>query len=109
MHGIDITLHVKRQTGTDDFGAPIYEESTEVISNVLVGEPQGEEIVNDMQLHGKRLAYTLAIPKGDRHDWHDVTVEFFGEKFRSYGDVTQGIDHLIPLAWNNKVKVERIE
>lgn len=109
MHGIDITLHVKRQTGTDDFGAPIYEESTEIISNVLVGEPQGEEIVNDIQLHGKRLAYTLAIPKGDNHDWHDVTVEFFGEKFRSYGDVTQGIDHLIPLTWNKKVKVERIE
>lgn len=109
MRGVDIILHTKTKTGEDDFGAPIYTETLETVSNVLIGEPQGDEIINDMQLHGKRLAYTLAIPKGDEHDWHNVTVEFFGESFRSYGDVTQGIESLIPLSWNKKVKVERIE
>ena len=109
MHGIDVVLWTKVQTGTDDFGAPVYTKERETVSNVLIGEPQGEEIINEMQLYGKRLAYTLAIPKGDVHDWHDVIVEFFGGKFHSYGDVTQGIDHLIPLSWNKKVKVERIE
>lgn len=109
MHGIDVILWTKTQTGTDDFGAPVYSEESETVSNILIGEPQDGEIINDMQLHGKRLAYTLAIPKGDAHDWHNVEVEFFNERFRTYGDVTQGIDHLIPLSWNKKVKVERIE
>ena len=39
--------------------------------------------------------------------WHDVTVEFFGQRFRTYGDVTEGIEAMIPLQWNKKVKVER--
>ena len=66
-----------------------------------------EDIVNDLQLYGRRLAYTLALPKGDANDWHNVTVEFFGQKFRTYGDVVQGIENLIPLCWNKKVKVEK--
>ena len=58
-------------------------------------------------MHGKRLAYVLGIPKGDSNTWTDTEVEFFGEKFKTYGEPTQGIDHLIPLSWNKKVKVER--
>lgn len=107
IRGIDILLYAKTQTGTDTFGAPVYDEIPVTVHNVLVGEPASEDLVNELQLYGRRLAYTLALPKGDTHDWHDVTVEFFGQKFRTYGDVTQGIDAMIPLAWNKKVKVER--
>ena len=109
IRGITILLYEKRQTGTDAFHAPIYEETPVEVPNVLVGEPSAEDIVNEMQLYGKRIAYTLAIPKGDTHDWNDVTVEFFGQKWRTYGGVTQGIENLIPLCWNRKVKVERYE
>ncbi len=107
IHGITVRLYVKTQTGTDDFGAPVFDETPKEVCNVLVGEPTSEDIVSSLQLYGKRIAYTLAIPKGDEHDWEDVTVEFFGQKFRTYGGVTQGIDTLIPLCWNKKVKVER--
>lgn len=107
MKGITITLYEKTQTGTDDFNAPIFTETATTVDNVLIGEPSTDDIVNDVQLYGKRLAYTLAIPKGDTHEWRDRTVEFFGERFRTYGEPTQGIDHLIPLSWNKKVKVER--
>lgn len=107
IRGITILLYEKQQTGTDAFHAPIYEETPVEVPNVLVGEPSAEDIVNEMQLYGKRIAYTLAIPKGDTHDWNDVTVEFFGQKWRTYGGVTQGIETMIPLSWNKKVKVER--
>ncbi len=109
MRGIPVVLHIKTQTGTDSFGTPIYEETTETVENVLIGEPQGDQIVNELQLYGRRLAYTLGIPKGDEHVWNDAEVEFFGERFRAYGDVTQGIEELVPLSWNKKVKVERYE
>lgn len=109
MRGITITLHNKVQTGTDEFNAPIYSDQNVSVDNVLVGEPSGDEIVQDLNLYGKRLAFVLAIPKGDTHDWTDVEVSFFGQKFRTYGEPTQGMDHLIPLSWNKKVKVERYE
>lgn len=107
MKGITITLYDKAKVGEDDFHAPIYEETAIPVENVLIGEPSTDQITEDMNLYGKRLAYTLAIPKGDAHDWKDKKVEFFGEVFRTYGEPTQGIEHLIPLSWNKKVKVER--
>lgn len=109
MTGIDIILYDKVQTGVDPFGREVYEDVAETVSNVLIGEPTTEDIVNELNLTGKRLAYTLAIPKGDAHVWTDRKVEFFGEAFHTFGEPTQGIDHLIPLCWNKKVKVERYE
>lgn len=107
MRGISITLYTTTQTGTDEFNRPIYAETPVTVENVLIGEPSTDDIANELNLTGKRLAYTLAIPKGDAHDWTDKTVEFFGERFKTIGEPTQGIDHLIPLSWNKKVKVER--
>lgn len=109
IHGITVRLYEKTQAGTDDFNAPIYAETPVDVPGVLVGEPTTEDIVNDLQLYGKHIAYTLGIPKGDAHNWENVTVEFFGQKFRTYGGVTQGIEDLIPLAWNKKVRVERYD
>ena len=109
LHGITITLYNRVQTGTDAFNRPIYEDVQATVDNVLIGEPNTEDIVNEMNLSGKRLAYTLAIPKGDNHEWKDAVVEFFGERFRTFGAPTQGIEDMIPLQWNKKVKVERYE
>lgn len=109
MHGISIILYEKMEAGTDPFGKPIYTEAPLVVENVLIGEPSSEDIVDALNLYGKRVAYTLGIPKGDMHTWEDSTVEFFGQRFRTIGFPTQGIEELIPLAWNKKVKVERYE
>lgn len=109
LQGITITLYNRVQTGTDAFNRPIYEDVQTTVDNVLIGEPNTEDIVNEMNLSGKRLAYTLAIPKGDNHEWKDAVVEFFGERFRTFGAPTQGIEDMIPLQWNKKVKVERYE
>ena len=107
MRGVSIILYERTQAGVDSFNRPIYTEKATTVDNVLIGEPSTEDVTTELNLSGKRLAYTLAIPKGDTHVWTDVTVEFWGEKFRTIGEPTQGIDHLIPLKWNKKVKVER--
>lgn len=107
MRGISITLYTTTQTSTDEFNRPVFAETPVTVENVLIGEPSTDDIVAEINMTGKRLAYTLAIPKGDTNDWTDKTVEFFGEKFKTIGEPTQGIDHLIPLSWNKKVKVER--
>ena len=107
LRGIDVILYERHKTGEDAFHAPLYEETPVTVRNVLVGEPDAAAVVSELQLTGRRLAYVLALPKGDEHDWHNVTVEFWGQKFRTYGDVTEGIEAMIPLRWNRKVKVER--
>lgn len=107
MRGVTVILHTKVQTGVDPFGAPVYDSQDISVDNVLIGEPSADQITEELNLHGKRLAYVLAIPKKDTNDWVNVEVSFFGERFKTYGEPTQGIDHLIPLSWNKKVKVER--
>ena len=109
LRGISIILYTKNKVGEDEFGAPVYEELPEVVNDVLVGEPEGSDVTDTLNLTGKRLAYTLAIPKGDTHEWRDRKVEFFGRKFRTFGEPVEGIEGMIPLRWNKKVKVELYE
>ena len=107
IHGITVTLYDKVKTGTDGFGRPVYGEIPVSVENVLVGEPSSQEVVDTLNLTGKRLAYTLGIPKGDAHTWTDRKISFFGEDFRAIAAPVQGIEDMIPLEWNKKVQVER--
>lgn len=107
IKGVTVKLIIPIQKDTDSFNAPIFDDVPEYVDNVLIGEPTSEEVINEMNLSGKRIAYTLAIPKGDDHVWEDAIVEFYGMKFRTIGAPMQGIDENIPLSWNKKVKVER--
>ena len=109
LHGVTITLYEKVQTGVDEFNRPTYTETAVPVNNVLIGEPSSQDIIDTLNLSGKKLAYTLAIPKGDTNDWTNRTVMFWGERFRTIGNPTQGIEGMIPLEWNKKVKVERYE
>ena len=109
IKGVPVTLYEKTLTGYDAANRPVYTEAPVTVDNVLIGEPSTEDITNEYNLSGKRVAYVLGIPKGDTHEWADHTVEFFGQLFRTVGVPTQGIDELIPLDWNKKVKVEAYE
>lgn len=109
IQGIDVILTEMSQNGSDPFGRPIYEETEVTVSNVLVAPASTEEVVNELNISGKHIVYTLAIPKGDTHNWEDTIVSFFGKKFKTVGIPTEGIEDLIPLRWNKKVKVELYE
>lgn len=106
MRGVTIQLLQTTETGTDAFNHPIYTEEWIDVDNVLIGEPLSADVLDTYNLTGKRLAYVLAIPKGDTHRWNDTQVQFWGQKFKTIGYPTQGIDSLIPLDWNMKVRVE---
>lgn len=111
IQGVTITLLVKTPAGVDGFNNPVYAESQEAVDNVLVGQPSTDEITNTLSLYGKRVAYTLGIPKDDTHDWVDVRVilpEPFAGTYRTIGYPVAGIPaNMPPLAWNKKVLVER--
>lgn len=102
-----VRLHVKTKTGVDGMNNPVYDDSTVEVSGVLIGQPTTEEVTSSIALYGKRLSFVLALPKGDTHDWTDTEVEFWGRKFRTYGDVIEGIEENVPTPWHRKVMVER--
>ena len=107
IKGITVTLINKAETGKDPFGKPIYGDVEVLVDNVLVSPTSSDDVVNQLNLTGKKAVYTLAIPKGDTHIWEDQEVRFFNDRWRVFGIPLQGIDHLIPLDWNKKVMVEQ--
>lgn len=107
IKGISVILLEKVQTGVDSFGAPVYEEQKVTVDNVLVAPASTDDIVNSQDLFGKKAVYTLAIPKGDTHNWIDTKVKFFNQEWKTFGFPLEGIEENIPLDWNKKVTVER--
>lgn len=109
MKGYDVILIKKTQTGTDPFGNPIYTETQETVKDCLIGQPSSDDVTSSVELYGKKVAYTIGIPKGDTHDWSDAEVVFFGKRFKTIGFPQEGIIENIPLRWSKNVKVELYE
>jgi len=105
--GRTVTLLAKTQTGVDAFNRPIYEETPTPVDNVLIAPLSDQEVLETLNLTGRKAVYQLALPKGDAHDWENQRVQFFGETWQVIGIPTEGQSELIPLFWNKKVKVER--
>lgn len=106
IKGISIVLYERVEISRDPFNAPVYEEIPITVNDVLVAPMSDEEIVNTLNLTGRKAKYQLAIPKGDEHDWANKRVRFFGEDWRVIGHGVQGIEANIPLRWNRKIQVE---
>lgn len=109
MTGITVTLYEKTPAGVDALNDPVYTLTPVDVDNVLVGQPETDDITDSISLYGKRIAYWLGLPKGDSHNWTDTKVEIWGKSFRTFGDVVQGIEANVPTAWHKKVRVERCE
>lgn len=109
LKGITVTLLGETVKGKDPFGKEIIEESEINIENVLVVPATTDDIKNQLNIDGKKIEYTLAIPKNDTNDWTDKKVIFFGQTWHTVGIPLEGISDLIPLEWNRKVTVERYE
>lgn len=107
--GTTVILHSVTQTGLDPFGDPLYSEAEIPVDNVLIAPATNQEIVDTVNLYGKKAVYTLAIPKGDTNEWEDRKVTFFGEDWRVFGIPQEGIEENIPLEWHKKITVERYE
>ena len=71
IKGITVTLYEETQSGTDAFNRPIYTERAVKVNNVLVSPSSTSETLDTVNLTGKKAVYTLAIPKGDTHNWKD--------------------------------------
>lgn len=108
IRGIPIILYEQVETGKDAFNRTTYEEQAVRIENVIIEPISATELVDVLNLTGRRAVYRLCLPKCDAHDWTNKVVEFYGQKWRTFGDVQEWITEMVPLSWNRKVMVERI-
>ncbi|MBR2591896.1 MAG: hypothetical protein IKD62_02900 [Oscillospiraceae bacterium] len=108
IHGIQIILFDHVETGTDTLGRPIFEEIRIPVDNVIPEPMSDQEIADSMDLTGRKATYRLCLPKGDTHDWIDRDVEFFGKRWHTVGEPLEWVEDMVPLEWNKKVRVERI-
>lgn len=76
LKGVTVTLIDKVEAGKDPFGKPIYKDQPIEIENVLIAPTSSDDIIDQLTLTGKKAVYTLAIPKGDSHDWTNKEVQF---------------------------------
>ena len=111
MKGMTINLVVKTETGTDEFGAPIYTEELVPVDDCLVGQPTSDDMANALSLYGKKIEFTIGIPKGDTHDWTNKKVlwtDAYGvtHTVQTFGFPITGIEENIPkqLPWHMKVR-----
>ena len=88
IKGIPVKLYERTASGTDTFGHPIYTETPVTVEDVLVAPASTTEVLDMLNITGKKAVYNIAIPKGDTHDW-------------------QGIEENIPGRWNQRWMVER--
>ena len=109
IHGIPITLIDKQVVSVDPFGSPVVKDVEITIDNVIVAPATTEDVTSQMSLTGKKISYTIGIPKGDTHDWENKEVRFFGKRWKTVGIPLEGIESMMPLEWNKKVMVERYE
>ena len=103
IKGITVTLVDRVKTGEDEMGAATYDDVEIQVENVLVSPTEATDVINQVQLYGKKAVYTLGIPKGDTHNWEDREVKFFGKTFRTFGPVVEGIEFMVPTDWHKKV------
>lgn len=107
IKGITVKLYEQTPDGKDSFGHPIVKETPVCVENVLVSPASTTEILDTLNLIGKKAVYKLAVPKEDFHNWQDCRVDFFGVSWRVIGLPQQGIKENIPLVWNQIWMVEQ--
>lgn len=110
MKTVDVILTNTIDTGRrDKTNRPILEEVEILVSGCLYAPVSAEDVVNTLNLTGKKAVYQIAIPKGDKNNWNNAKVQFDGMTFRTIGIPEEGIEANIPLKWNRKIKVEVYE
>lgn len=109
IQGITVLLINRVKIGENPLGKPIYEDKPIEVKNILVAPATADDLVNVSDLEGRKTIYTIAIPKGDTNIWENQRVKFFNKTWKVITEAEEGIESMMPLAWNKKYKVERYD
>lgn len=104
---ISVKLFEKVLEGYDGFGVPTYTEQAVIIDKCLVAIGSHNPLANNNTTQVALDTFTIAIPKGDNHDWRNSIVEFnlggVDFKCKTYGDYLLGYEDAMPLMWHKQI------
>lgn len=104
-----IKIAVLTEAGTDAFHRPITTKVWEEVKGCVVGSPSSDDVTNELNLSGKRIAYVILIPKGDTHTWEGTEVEIGGEVYKTIGKPVRSFADLPRIPCDQRISVERYE
>lgn len=108
MKTVDVLLINEVDTGQrDKTNRPVMADVETLVPGCLYAPVSAEDVINTLNLTGKKAVYQIAIPKGDTNDWENAKVRFNGQTYQTIGVPDEGIEENIPLKWNRKIKVEK--
>lgn len=101
-----IQIKIRTQVGVDELNRPIYKETWEEIAGCVVGSPSSEDIENEINLSGKRIAYEIFLPNKDTHTWTGASVKIKDKEYRVIGDVKESFVRFSHIPCNKLISVE---
>ena len=104
-----IQIKTRTQTGVDELNRPTYEVIWEDVSGCVVGSPSSEDVENEMNLSGKRIAYEILLPNNDTHTWAGTDVKIQDKPYRVIGDVKESFISFSHIPCNKLISVEAYE
>ena len=109
ISGETVTVYTRQLAGVDGFNNNTYSFAEETLNNVIVapGEPQNE--TDDSRPDGKRVEYTIYLPKEYTGDLTGGKATVRGRTLNVIGIPKVYTDDNVPMQWNMVVKLEDIE
>ena len=105
IHGENITVIRRTQSGVDAHNKAIYTETQETIENVLVGIQTAREQGADEYENTPIIGYKLYIPKTYTASLFNCEILVRGERFKVVGDPKGYAPCNIYGEWNRSVVV----
>lgn len=106
-YAIPVKLHEKIANGFDGFGVPTYTEHIKYINNCFVVIGNHYQLLDNNTSLVALDEFTIAIPKGDNHEWRNSIVEFklggIDYKCKTHGDYLLGVEEAMPLMWHKQI------
>ena len=104
-----IQIKTRTQTGVDAFNRPTYTDAWEDVAGCVVGSPSSEDVENELNLSGKRIAYEIFLPNGDTHTWNGTSVMIGSREYRVIGDARESFVSFPHIPCNKLISVEAYE
>ena len=104
----DVEVVRRVRTGTDRFGAPVYENETETVAGVLP-QPGGTSDLGAERPEGVRVDMTFHFPKGYGRSLKGCAVVYGGRAYRVIGDPQPYVEANTPGPWDLAVETEAVD
>ena len=109
MRGTDVKVTRRTIASRDEMGEPVFDESSEIVGNVLWHESTTDEMDESNRMYGVTCDLSLDFPKTYTASLEGCTVNVCGTEYRVLGDPKGLMAENTPTPWCRPVRVARAD